>query len=289
MLPPDWAPTATTWLPKAATAPRVTRVPRPAWAADPAKSAVAIRAGGNPADSCDGARPPDPLLAPAATTTATPTAIATMIGIARPVTRLRDRMVRRISRLKAVPGRCGSGRNGGMRRRRSPASSPSRPSGASRPSRVSRPPEARKRPRGPEAVGSWPADGIGPETTRPGTTSPRPALAGIGPDAANCSARLGRDVRKSAGGATGPIGAPVEMVGVKRRVSGCGPVAGRGPASQGGTPGSRGAAKPPESRAAGKPPELRGAAKLPELRPAGKPPESRGAAGKPPELRGAAG
>ena len=97
-------------------------MPRPASAGVPVKSPAAVRAGGKPADSCDGGRLPEPLFAPAAMTTATPTAIATVMGMKRPVIRLRDRIVRNTSRTRDA--RCGAGAEAGAAGRRRLASSP---------------------------------------------------------------------------------------------------------------------------------------------------------------------
>src|SRR5215469_10553889 len=90
-------------------------MPRPASAGVPVKSAEAARAGGKPTDSCDGGRPPLPLFTPAATTTATPTAMATVIGMNSPVIRLRPRIVVMTSRNREVPAGPAGGADTGRR------------------------------------------------------------------------------------------------------------------------------------------------------------------------------
>ena len=122
MRPPDCAPTATMSPPTAATWESCVLMPRPASAGVPVKSAAAVRAGGKPADSCDGGRLPEPLFAPAAMTTATPTVIATVMGMKRPVIRLRVRIARITSRIRDA--RDGAGAGAGVAGRHGTASSP---------------------------------------------------------------------------------------------------------------------------------------------------------------------
>ena len=116
---PVWAPTATVVPPNVATWPSGALIPRPASAAVPAKSPAADLAGGKPAASDDGAVPPDPLFAPAITTTAMPTAIAARIGTARPVTQLRARMAATTALTSGARAPCSRRWSSGLRRRRS--------------------------------------------------------------------------------------------------------------------------------------------------------------------------
>jgi hypothetical protein len=177
---PPALPAATSVAPDDATALTATLAPE--------KSAAAFRAGGNPADSVDGAEPPVPLFAPATTTTAIPTATAVTVGMTRPVTKFLVRIAasRGVATRRAADG-CGSAARAEAVFRRRMASTPRWPSSAS---------ALRRR-----AGGAWRMPGPWVRRARDGSALGGSARGGSAPargSGSELACRMGPDMSRAA-------------------------------------------------------------------------------------------